>query len=435
MAQIASDCLRANTDNTLPETFFESLTEWRADLAFAMLEGLNQTKSALPEVNDILSVAWGALRSHNGELGAALEAKDAGYHRMLLKILYLAVQIYTFAVTSNSPGPQAAAKEPPTELWSAAANTTTRVVLEIISKVIAQGFLSLTTLIHDSPHLVHPSDFYLLTALLRSCFRIPGLTHNSEHLLNAFADTQIPRCAATLLSWSDQFASSTSGDPIYGEVSTLFLLELSTVPVLAECLAVEGVLSHVLTTNLVRLLQKRAFGPSDRPPRMYAIWSRCILPLLLNILHSVGPAIAAEVAAALNTFPFQLQRASEAFSASSNLAGNAFVDSDITLSMAQEAHSLALIISILRTFRAAGASAAIVASQIENVKWDAAQVKEDVEGWLQRRGPLKERIVPSNEREELWARMRPKNEGIWESRLEEKVMEELRGVVCVLGGG
>ncbi|KAL9129241.1 MAG: hypothetical protein Q9217_002253 [Psora testacea] len=435
MAQAAADCLRANTENNLPEAFFGKIAQSRADLAFTMLESLNEVKSTVSEAREVLPVAFSALHGHGPDLSSALEAEDAEYHRMLLKLLYLAVQVHIHQGTLT-PDPKISANKPPPDSWCGTTNATTRTVLEIISTFIAQGFRSLTTLIHGSPHLVYPSDFCLLTALFRSCLRIPGLTRNSEHLLNAFADTQIPRCAATLLSWSHQLAASTSDDPIYGEISTLFLLELSTVPALAESLAVEGVLSHILTTNLIRLLQERAFGPSDHPPRMYAIWSRGILPLFLNLLLSVGPPMAAEVAAALNTFPHQLQRASEAFNTSSGeFVANHPTNDIITLPMAQEAHSLALIVSILRTFCEAGASAAVIASEVENVKWDATQVKEDVEGWLQRRGALRERIVPSNEREEIWSRIRPVNEGMGENRLEEKVLEELSGMVGVLGGG
>lgn len=77
------------------------------------------------------------------------------------------------------------------------------------------------------------------------------------------------------------------------------------------------------------------------------------------------------------------------------------------------------------------------------MKWDRQQVKEDAEGWLQRRGGLRERIVPTSEREEGWARGKPLSgsagagEGGYETRLEEKVVEEMKTCVGILesGGG
>ncbi|KAL9101832.1 MAG: hypothetical protein Q9163_002957 [Psora crenata] len=426
MAQAAADCLHANTESDIPEAFFEKLAQSRADLAFTMLESLNEFKSNVPETKEVLSIAWRGLRSHNADLGPALANKEADYHRSLLKLLYLALQFHTYQDISPSPNPKASAHEPPPDSWVASAGGPVRTGAEIVLTLVAQGFRSLTMLIHDTPHQVQPSDFLLLTALLRSCLRIPGLTRNSEHLVNAFADTQIPRCAASLLSWSHELAASTSGDPVYGEVSVLFLLELSTVPALAEYLAVEGVLPHIMTTNLVRRLQARAFGPLDHPSRMHAIWSRGLLPLLLNLLHCVGPPMAAEVAAAINTFPHQLQRSSEAFStASRTVTASVPTDDVITLTTAQEAHSIALIVSILRAFREAGASAAVISNEIQGVKWDAVQVKEDVDGWLQRRAALRERIVPITAREAVWLRMRPGKEGMGQNILEEKIQNRM----------
>lgn len=103
--------------------------------------------------------------------------------------------------------------------------------------------------------------------------------------------------------------------------------------------------------------------------------------------------------------------------------------------MVSEALTLSLIVTILQTFREAGASAAVIPSEIEEVKWNREQVKEEVEGWLQRRGALSEKIVPCDEKEERWSKQRPVSEaGGKENRLEERVFEEMQGVLGILGG-
>ncbi|KAG8526652.1 uncharacterized protein KY384_008081 [Bacidia gigantensis] len=437
IAQTVIDCLQANAENALPEEFFQRLMQTRADLAFTLLQTLNEVKSAETVAQGILNVAWETLRNHNTNLGEALGAGDADYHRTLVRILFLALQLHI----SGGEGPAAATQalnqatnNPAPKPRSQVGDTTLQVALEITSQIVGEGFCSLTTLLHEFPSLVSPADFSLLIAILHSCLQIPGVSTSSEHLMKAFADTQTPRYAAVLLSWSDRLAAS--GDPIYGEVSIHFLLELSTVQPLAETLAVEGVLSHILTAKIMEALQEKAFGPFDEPPRLFTIWSRGLLPLLLNLLQAVGPSIAAEVAGALNTFPHQLSRASQAFGTSPSSTSPAKNPSKgyFTLSMAQEASSLALIVSILRTFREAGASAAVQAGQIEDVKWDAAQVREDVEGWLTRRGALRDKIVPTSGKEEAWGRMKARRDGGAENRLEERVVDELLGVVGVLGG-
>ena len=431
MAVAVIDCLKANAENVLPEIIFERLAQSRADLAFTLLQRLLEVKSTEVEVKAILSVAWDTLRRHDSNLGSALNRNDADYYRTLLKILYLALQSHILDADSVSPEDLKASTSKGSMARSQS-RYNVQVGLEVLSTIVAQGFRSLTIILHDSPTLVHPSDFSLITAILRSVLQMPNLCRNTAHLISAFSDSQTGRCASTLLSWADQLA--TNGDPVYGELSILFLLEMSSVPALAESLAVEGVISQILSTNLIHVLQSRPFGPFDQPTRMWGIWVRGVLPLLLNLLHAVGPPLAPEVSAALNQFPNQLARASNTFTSSPRTSVKD-PTGYITLGMASEALTLSLTVTILQTFREAGASAAITPSEIKEVKWDRTQVKEEVEGWLQRRGALSERIVPSDEKEERWSKQKPKNgAGGIENRLEERLVEEMQGVLGILGG-
>lgn len=432
MAAAVVDCLQANADNNLPQSIFNRLSVSRAALAFALLQRLVEVESTEDDFKAILPVAWATLRAYGSDLESALDSRKADDYRMLLKILYLALQAHIPALSSEatnigvpSLGSSSSASLPPS--WKA----TTSTIFEILSIVVARGFRSLTILLHSSGDSVKPSDFSILTAILRSCLHIRNIDQFDTQLLAVFSDSQTASCAATLLSWSDQIASSTSGDPIFGELSINFLLELSSDVALAECLAVDGVLGQVLSTNVIRVLQSRAFGPLDSPSRMYTMWARGMLPLLLNLLDAIGPPIAAEVAAALNRFPHQLSLSSNAFA--DHARGSHISDSCITLSMATEAHDIALIISMLRTFREAAASAALQPEDIDEIKWDSAQVKEDVESMLQDPTGLRRRIVASSKREEAWSQTTPSTEGKGcGNLLEEKVVAELRDLVGIL---
>lgn len=435
MAVAVIDCLKANAENILPEVLFERLAQSRAELAFALSQRLLEVKSAEPEIKGILPVAWNTLRMHDSNMGSAFNREDADYYRILLRILYLALQLQTIDIDPKPSEDLKTSRADNTLARPHSPNSafTIQTVLDIIGTIVAKGFRALTIVLHDTPTLVYPSDFSLITSILRSALRIPGVTRNTSHLMAAFSESQTARCASTLLSWADQLA--TNGDPIYGELSVSFLLEMSTVASLAESLAVEGVLSHILATNLIRVLQTKAFGPLDQPVRMHSIWVRGILPLLVNLLDAVGPPLAAEIAAALNQFPHQLARASNSFAVNSRVAVKTGGHNYITLSTASEAVTLSLIVSILQTFREAGASAAIVASEVDEVGWGSVQVKEDVEGWLQSRGALAERIVATNQREEAWSKQKPvQKDGGCDNRLEERVVEEMNMVVATLRG-
>ncbi|KAL8852198.1 MAG: hypothetical protein Q9221_002908 [Calogaya cf. arnoldii] len=439
MAEVTMDCLRANTKATLPQAIFERLAQSRADLAFTLLQSLIQEQSPRAEVKSVLFTAWDGLRAHGTDLAIALAGDQAAYCRTLLKILCLSLQAHTSSrivlgsVERGTTQPEYTQKQP------TAANSGLTTVLEILRVIVANGFRSLTTLLHDSPNRIVPDDFALLSAILRNSLRIPGLERHSTTLLSTFADAQTSRYASTLLSWSDQLV--TNRDPIYGEMSVNFLLEMSSMPVLAEALAVEGILNHMSNTNLIKHLRSsKGMGPFDQPVRLYNIWVRGVLPLLLNLLHAVGASVAAEISATLNQFLGQLGRASATFTYYGKVPTTNESDPSsagyISLSMISEAQTLAVIVRILDTYRDAGPSVGVVSSEIMEIMWDRSRVKEDVQTWLQTRSVLRERIVPIGEREEAWAKMRPGENSSSRSvnKLEEKVVEDLEQLVTLLGG-
>ncbi|KAL8814302.1 MAG: hypothetical protein Q9223_006461 [Gallowayella weberi] len=439
MAEVTMDCLRANAQTTLPQLMFERLAQSRADLAFTLLQSLIEAQSSRPEVKTVLFTAWDALRAHGTDLATALDGDRAPYCRTLLKILCLSLQAHTLPRTFLSSTNQRATQDDSSQQRPSAANATLGTVLEILKTVVAHGFRSLTTLLHDSSDRVFPDDFALLAAILRNSLRIPGLERHTTALLSTFADAQTSRYASTLLSWSDQLA--TNRDPVYGELSVNFLLEMSSLPALAETLAVEGILNHISNTNLIKHLRiSRGMGPFEQPVRLYNIWVRGILPLLLNLLHAVGASMAAEISNALNQFPGQLARASATFTYYGKVpvinGGDTTSAGYITLSMISEAQTLAIITTILDTYREAGPSAGVVSSEVVEIGWDRTRVKEDVETWLQTRAILRERIVPIGDREEVWTRMKPGGNGASGavSKLEEKVVEDLELLFTLLGG-
>ncbi|KAI4261899.1 MAG: hypothetical protein L6R42_002911 [Xanthoria sp. 1 TBL-2021] len=439
MADVTMDCLRANTKTTLPQAIFERLAQSRADLAFTLLQSLIEEQSTRAEVKSVLFTAWDALRAHGTDLAIALDGDQAPYCRTLLKILCLSLQAHTSSRTVPSSVERGVTQPEYTQKRPTDANLSLTTVLKILKLVVANGFRSLTTLLHDSPGRIFPDDFALLAAILRNSLRIPGLERHTTALLSTFADAQTSRYASTLLSWSDQLA--TNRDPIYGEMSVNFLLEMSSMPALAEALAVEGILNHMSDTNLIKLLRiSRGMGPFDQPVRLYNIWVRGILPLLLNLLHAVGASVAAEISAALNQFPGQLERASATFAYYGKVPATNESDPSsagyISLSMISEAQTLAVISRMLDTYRDAGPSAGVVSSEIMEIMWDRLRVKEDVQTWLQTRSVLRERIVPMGEREQAWAKMRPGENGSSRSvnKLEEKVVEDLEQLMTLLGG-
>jgi nuclear pore complex protein Nup188 len=433
LTTVVKRCMRANADSNLPEALFGQLMVLRADLAFALLKRLVDAKVQTKEARQLLTPVWDAIRASTRDFDNVFSSHAIHYYRSLLRILYLALHFHLIdestqpkdvSFRSSFRGTIPASHNDLTEAISTQ-------LLEILSEAVAKSFRSLATQLHADPTSVSPSDFAILTALLQRINAIPEMTMWQSQAALLFANNNTIRYATSLFSWSDRLTISNNSvdDPIYGELSLLFLLSLSSIQALAETMAVDGVLSQLNTANLMNYYRRpNGMGPSDSPARLYSIWVKGILPLCLNLLLSVGPPIAAEISSFLNQYPEQLVRASQ--SINSNPTSRSHT-TKITLSVASEVHSLALISAIIENVRKQGPKLGIQANDVAPLDWDKENVKEDVESWLSRKGALRERIVAMDEREvEMLGRKAGAEGG---NELEERVFGELEDAGRCLG--
>ncbi|KAF2865167.1 nucleoporin subcomplex protein binding to Pom34-domain-containing protein [Massariosphaeria phaeospora] len=425
------ECMKANAESTLPEALFGQLMTFRADLAFTLLKNLVNAKVNTPKARELLSPIWQAIRSSTEDFDTIFSSDQVHYYRTLLKILYLSLQFHIFAESENAENMSFRSSF----RGSVPASGKTKVtpissqLLEILSDTVARGFRSLATQLHAEPESISPSDFALLTALLQKIIAIPEMSKWQAQAALIFANSSTIRYATSLFSWSDRLTLETNGskDPVYGELSLLFILSLSSMESLAETMAVEGILSQLNTANLMNYYRRvGGMSPFDSPPRLFSIWSKGILPLCLNLLYSVGAPIGGEIASFLNQFSEQLNRASNAL--------NSRTPNKITLSIASETHSLALISSILDSFRASGPRLGIQASDIPTLDWDKDNVKEDIEGWMARKGALRERIVVLDESDAVLFAKKRNGDGP-DNELEQRVLMELEAAGSCLGLG
>ncbi|CAD0023077.1 unnamed protein product [Aureobasidium pullulans] len=399
---------RANVNLSLVEAQVNLLKSWKA-LAI-MLE---------TSVRDLLATAWDIVRTSNQDFEVASTPRDVEYYRTLLRVLFLALQPQVYN---------------PVQKEKRSAPAVPIIPLEILNAV-HKNFRALCSNVHANSESVQPADFVLLTALLQSILRIPGIATAHSSIATGCADAGTLRYATSLYSWSDRLVTADSVDPVYGELAILFLLELSSVTFIAEQMAVEGVLSRLSSANLSHYLRNmNGKGPFDEPVRVFAIWSKGILPLCLNLLEAVGPPIASEIGAFLNSFPAQLRRAEADLENKQPSLRHPYAGS-LTLSLASETHSLSLISLILERLRSVGASSGASAAEIPSLEFDRTNAKETVEGLLRSKRNLRERITPIGEREAELARQKPvvASKDI-ENRLEERIVDEFEAaLVCLTG--
>ena len=469
VAKVVRGCLESNQNKNLPEDMFNGLLQIRGDLAFVLMQTLAEVGSSVPEMKPILFTAWATIRHSDVNFELALASGDVEYYRSLLKILFLSLRpLLTQPVPVVSQSGRQRQRQAPPSL-----SDLQPVIMEILDLVVARGFRHLTVAVHENAHRSSPEDIVLVTAILQTSLRIPGVEETMQgSICSRFTDEETARVAMTLFSWADQLAID--GDPIYGELAILFLVELSCMPLMAEQLALEGVLSQISNANLTDLL-RRGVSPLDRrASRLYTIWTRGFVPLCLNMLQAIGPPIAPEVSAFLGQFEQQLAMASANFdtqpllpvstsSSSSSLLSTTSVRRPenplysqrlFTLAMVTEAHSLALIYRIIHTFRLAGPATGLVSSELPGdllPGYDVVAVADDITYWLTRRAALRDRLMPIGPLEEEMARQRPSmgqssaNKDIsfigggahavtstYDDRFEEKVVTELAAVVNLL---
>ncbi|KUJ15390.1 nucleoporin-like protein [Mollisia scopiformis] len=425
-AEVVNSCLLANCAYEHPEEVFARLSLIRTDFALVLAQRLIQAETSIEEVKNLLSVVWKTITKLRGSFERAVPDGDILYYRSLLKVLFLAVRVHAEAKSEVKENDLRAS------LRINQSAPIIPIILDIIKHVVSMGLRELASAVHDSPADSSPEDLSLLTGILQSCLRIPGIELYHTQIVNIVSSNSTPRVALTLFSWSDKIAID--GDPIYGELSMLFLVELSSIPLMAEQLAIDGILGHIASASITSYLRRGGVGPfadSAGLQRCYSIWVRGILPLLLNIIDAVQASVTTEVALFLEQFPTLLAQSEQALDApeTSRIVPKGQTKY-ITLTICSELHSMALLTFVLNGFREVLKGT----TEVPDVKWDAAGVLENAEFWLTSRALLRERILPMGEREV--AMVKKKNaEGRAVSALENKVVIELMGIRDVLSSG
>ena len=469
MAQIIHNCLANNTQPCPNERIFDSLLASRMQLCVSLLQSLVQVGTRGSEFTTLLTHAWEATQYRNNSYGVAIANNDLTYHRSCLASLLLCIQLHTDRRHSSDNQEQQQQQQQQHALSPGkASHTSTRsTVLEILSNVVAEGVGQISSTLFDQTQnrgarhsgqgieaeldseseMVGAADFLLLLSILHTALQLPMASQMQSQIASVFISSNIIDSTVRLYSWSHCLISSTNMDPIYSSHALSILVSLSTIPSVAEELGIENVLGRLATCRITAALQSipDGVGPFEliRPilqenisrPRLYMVWCDGILPLCLNLLHSVGRPMAAEISAFLNQFPNQLARAIDAFATgppSTSAPASSSFDKErretgtgdasgapvaamktkgaISLSLAREAARLSLVSHILTSYRLAGASAGVDSFDISPLahfdeSGNKKKLVEDLEEVLANDAAIsrRSRIVATTERENGWA--------------------------------
>ncbi|KAK3673450.1 hypothetical protein LTR78_006684 [Recurvomyces mirabilis] len=421
----------ANAKTRLDEPGCAEVLQMRADMGFVVLSKLVGIKCEKEGMKSLLTGevvkkserevlrepgVWDLVRQSPVDYEVATAQEDLRYYRTLLRILFLAIRPHGLLPLPKLDGGR---------LVSLSAEVAS-VMVEIVGKTIAPGFRALCGNLHGDISMALPADFALITALLQAVLSVNGVGIAHAQLAEAVANSSLVRSALSLYSWADQLGELTmEQDPIYGETAMNTLVQLSTIPPIAEQMAMQGILLSISSTNLSNYFRKPAGkGPWDEPGRMFTIWSEGILPLCLNLLEAVGAPLAAEVSVFLNGFAEQLLRAERAFRTSGGRRQHPH-SGDVTLGLVKEAYALVHIGLTLKADLARAAAEGLSAAEIPVLNYDLESVRQEVAGLARTQRSLADKIVPSNAREE----------GMGAEALQGPVLAEIHAVMRCFGDG
>ncbi|KAJ9601949.1 hypothetical protein H2200_013508 [Cladophialophora chaetospira] len=438
MARIIRHSLQANAQAYPGEALFDSLFQTRADLSMALLCELVACRAKGSEFVELLNYAWTAARFRSGSYEQAIVNNDLVYWRTILSNLLMTVH---FHVNKK----QKATTIPGSTMAVFTLDPQNPTILEITSSVVAEGFRSIVVALQDQKEkgvktdaedetdLVGLRHVSLLLTLMQAVLRLPSLPQFAAELSERLSSSGIISSCLVLYSWSHLLnGSGMDKQPRYADYCIQLLASISSLPSVAEELAVEGVLNRMLSAKTTEALQRVPGGASHTDNRpdcafLYRIWVSGMLPLCLNLLHAVGGAIAPEISAFLNQFPDQLVRASTSLMPTPSTKAGTSV---LSLSVASEAATLALLSYGLASYRDAGASAAVDPTTIMPlIGYDEHRkaIVEDLRDLVAMKQDARRKITVATDEKDL----------SWQSpedgdKLDAKIVKELKMAIVAL---
>lgn len=454
LAPIVRRCIDANSETNTKTAIhlqlFDNILQSRAETVLSLLQQMLRVKMTGSEVRELFKPAWESCLLENASYEKAMVNDDLTYWRTSLNAVLLALQFHLGKsksawkplVSVSGPNQESAAAE----LLKHTTNIQAQIV-EVGRVIIGQGLDTVVSIIleakqaelqkppsiridvEDSTKNVGLTDLRLILNFLTSVLRHPRLPEFRAQLAQVLINTGAIQTALRLYSFSHLLAGPDTGnDPIHGEIALRLLVSLSSLSECSEELAIEGVLSQLLTARVTTALQRMPEGVGNLDARqhcasLYAIWSQGILPLILNLLNAVGAPIASEVSTFINTFPNQLRKLSSAFQPRGE-QGTGF----LTLALAKEVSTMSLLSFILDDYRRAGASAAVDPSLIQTLQgfddYKTSLISDLKEHLTLDKGVLARKIVPTTASEEAMG-----------GKLVDQVLGEFRDAIACLTNG
>ncbi|RMZ77982.1 hypothetical protein DV738_g4135, partial [Chaetothyriales sp. CBS 135597] len=413
LSTMVSNCLVSNSRPMPTEKLFDTVFQVRANVALTLLRALVTAQAKGSHCLVLLRDAWNALRFRNGSYEKAILNGDLPYWRSSLTVLLLCLHFHTEKQLKRHPSNSSlqgtvVVTDPSSTLFVELARDIVGANLPVVVTALQGRHQNRNqSKEEDADSSLGAKDLVLLLNICQTILRIPTLSQFVVQLGEAYINTGAAQTCISLYTWSHLLVEN--DEPVFAALSARFLASLSSLPLVAEDLAVDGIFTQLLSAKFTQRLQNIPNGIAhiDRRPHaslLYSVWSEGILPISLSVLHHVGGGVADEVSGFINQFPAQLSLAAGSLSgaAPATLANGGL----LTLGLVTEVSTLSLISYVLSSFREAGPSAGVdpdAISPLEGFDQHKSALAEDIRNVLQQSVEARvARTVPANTKEEMW---------------------------------
>ena len=144
----------------------------------------------------------------------------------------------------------------------------------------------------------------LVTAILQEILAVPNVELAFGVISTSLLESNVVQCALQCFVQSHKVL--VDGEPLYGVLSVTFLLALSQIPAVAEQILADEGLEVIMESTVC---EKFCTGDVKYGSIEYKMWTRGILPLLLQFINAIGPSLSEAVRGFLRVYSPQVDRA------------------------------------------------------------------------------------------------------------------------------
>ncbi|KAF3080264.1 hypothetical protein TWF102_000436 [Orbilia oligospora] len=295
LSRVGLDTLKATIGESTPPTISPILNTKRTSLAFSLFRrlgaiNLNQNQSQ-GSFSKILETTWDVAAAAESNFLSGLSNGGSENSRNLLRLLYLALNMCLNSKEDPSP-------------------RVVYLLVGIFEVAVARAFKVLANAAYENSSPSIAGDMLVVIGILQTILSFDGLEPVYEHLVSHIANHGTIRVATILFTWASKLVDTpadvnSTPDPLYGEISIMFLVKVSALPVFAEQIALNSVFNSLSEGDLAMKIQAGQLLPTTTP-RLHNIWAKGFLPLLLNVLFALKKRVAPEIAMFLRSFNRQI---------------------------------------------------------------------------------------------------------------------------------